>query len=207
MAEDRDERDRNQEREDAIWEQLVASFDREPSSLDTPPWPDAETLDDDAGTTGARTGGGQDEHAAAEPGPEDDAGPGDDGDAVDGDAGEQDPGDDGVNTTRSILVATGPVHWPRELGPRDFETADEEEHFVPPPPPPLPKLDTTTKFAWLAVLGGPLLLIVLVLLQQPIEWWAATLGIGGFLGGFGTLVARMKDRDDEEDDPDAGAVV
>jgi hypothetical protein len=37
-------------------------------------------------------------------------------------------------------------------------------------------------------------------------WWLSTLGIGGFLGGFATLVTRMKD-DDEDDDPGRGAVV
>ncbi|KOG86630.1 membrane protein, partial [Streptomyces varsoviensis] len=43
---------------------------------------------------------------------------------------------------------------------------------------------------------------------QELTWWITTLGVGGFLGGFATLVIRMKDSDDEEDDdPGRGAVV
>ncbi|MET9698267.1 hypothetical protein ABZY31_15255 [Streptomyces sp. NPDC006529] len=84
----------------------------------------------------------------------------------------------------------------------------DEGHFVPPEPPPLPSGDPTSRFAWLAVVGGPLLLLVAVLLQWEMTWWLTTLGIGGFLGGFATLVARMASGDDDEDDhPGRGAVV
>jgi hypothetical protein len=79
---------------------------------------------------------------------------------------------------------------------------------VPPEPPPLPEADTTTKFAWLAVLGGPLLLLAVLLFRIEWTWWIGTLGVGGFLGGFVTLVLRMGDgEDDEFDDPGRGAVV
>ncbi|MFD9377694.1 hypothetical protein ACFWBH_19480 [Streptomyces sp. NPDC059999] len=103
-------------------------------------------------------------------------------------------------------------------GPRDHslvESKDEEVtpedradegHFVP-PEPELPAADATSKFAWLAVVGGPVLLLVAVLLQWEMTWWLTTLGIGGFLGGFATLVARMSQDDDDEDDPGRGAVV
>ncbi|QCX76066.1 hypothetical protein C9F11_11935 [Streptomyces sp. YIM 121038] len=102
-------------------------------------------------------------------------------------------------------------------GPRDYAAAEasdddfdesDEGHFVPPEPPPLPDADVTAKFAWLAVLGGPLLLLLAVLLGWEMTWWLTTIGIGGFLGGFATLVARMKSGDEEEDDdPGRGAVV
>ncbi|MCP3817398.1 hypothetical protein NLX86_04360 [Streptomyces sp. A3M-1-3] len=101
-------------------------------------------------------------------------------------------------------------------GPRDHELAEPEDddldesdegHFVPPEPPPLPPADTTAKFAWLAVVGGPLLLLLAVLLGWNMTWWLTTLGIGGFLGGFATLVARMQHDDEEDDDPGRGAVV
>ncbi|NLU67669.1 hypothetical protein [Streptomyces sp. HNM0574] len=96
-------------------------------------------------------------------------------------------------------------------GPRDWQPEDDEDegHFEPPEPPPLPEADTTTKFAWLAALGGPLLLFACILTQQEMTWWIITLGLGGFLGGFATLVARMRDgRDDDDwDDPGRGAVV
>ncbi|MCX2967655.1 MULTISPECIES: hypothetical protein [Streptomyces] len=96
-------------------------------------------------------------------------------------------------------------------GPRDWEPAppsEDEDHFVPPEPPPLPRADTTTKFAWLAVLGGPALLLAAVLLQWDFTWWISTLGVGGFLGGFATLLTRLRDGDEDDwDDPGRGAVV
>ncbi|WP_405879241.1 hypothetical protein OG762_11645 [Streptomyces sp. NBC_01136] len=101
-------------------------------------------------------------------------------------------------------------------GPRDYQAPepteddfdeDDEGHFVPPEPPPLPAADTTAKFAWLAVIGGPILLLLDVLLGWDMTWWLATVGIGGFLGGFATLVARMKSDDEDEGDPGRGAVV
>ena len=79
---------------------------------------------------------------------------------------------------------------------------------MPPEPPPLPKADTTAKFAWLAVLGGPALLLLDAVVWREIAGWPAWVGITAFLGGFVTLVARMKDKDDDEpDDPMGGAVV
>lgn len=102
------------------------------------------------------------------------------------------------------------------VGPRDYTTPepaeedfeeDDEGHFVPPEPEPLPAADTTAKFAWLAVLGGPLLLLLAILLRWDMTWWLATIGIGGFLGGFATLVMRMRTDEDEDDDPGRGAVV
>ncbi|MFC9818818.1 hypothetical protein ACFWG6_15325 [Streptomyces erythrochromogenes] len=99
-------------------------------------------------------------------------------------------------------------------GPRDHSLAEpdddltpaDEGHFVQ-PEPELPPADTTAKFAWLAVVGGPVLLLLAVLLQWDMTWWLTTLGIGGFLGGFATLIARMQHGDEEDDDPGRGAVV
>ncbi|MFB8399360.1 hypothetical protein [Streptomyces yangpuensis] len=96
-------------------------------------------------------------------------------------------------------------HSPAEPDDDDLTPADEG-HFVQ-PEPELPPADTTAKFAWLAVVGGPVLLLLAVLLQWDMTWWLTTLGIGGFLGGFATLVARMQHGDDEDDDPGRGAVV
>ncbi|WP_405596650.1 hypothetical protein OG741_11095 [Streptomyces sp. NBC_01410] len=102
-------------------------------------------------------------------------------------------------------------------GPRDYQVAEpqdedlddgDEGHFVPPEPPPLPEADVTARFAWLAVVGGPVLMLIAVLLQWDMTWWLTTLCVGGFLGGFATLVARMSHGDDEDDDdPGRGAVV
>ncbi|MEU7486249.1 hypothetical protein [Streptomyces sp. NPDC042319] len=119
------------------------------------------------------------------------------------------PGGSGDRPGSFVVFAPG-------VGPRDWSAAessdddldeDDEGHFTPPEPPPLPQADVTTKFAWIALLGGPLLLILVLVFQQPVTWWITTLGIGGFLGGFVTLVARMKDDDDEDPRPGGGAVV
>jgi hypothetical protein len=106
--------------------------------------------------------------------------------------------------TRSIVI------HPVIAGPRNYELDDDEDdaHYVPPEPPPLPEADVTTKFAWIAVLGGPLLLIAYVLLQLEMQWWTILVGVGGFVGGFATLVARMRVGDEDDDDrPHGGAVV
>ncbi|MER7109580.1 hypothetical protein [Streptomyces sp. NPDC000229] len=101
-------------------------------------------------------------------------------------------------------------------GPRDYEVAEakdddldetDEGHFVPPEPPPLPEADATAKFAWLGVIGGPVLMLLAVILRWDMTWWLTTVCIGGFLGGFATLVGRMRTGDDEDDDPGRGAVV
>ncbi len=104
-------------------------------------------------------------------------------------------------------------------GPRDYEVAEpeqgdagdpddsEEGHFVPPEPPPLPEADVTAKFAWLAVVGGPVLMLLAVLLRWDMTWWLTTICVGGFLGGFATLVARMPQDDEDDGDPGRGAVV
>ncbi|GLW72950.1 hypothetical protein Kpho02_52490 [Kitasatospora phosalacinea] len=102
-----------------------------------------------------------------------------------------------------------PVPRPGD-GPRDYTPAEDEDegHFVPPEPPPLPEAEVTAKFAWLAVLGGPALLLFDAVVWHEVSGWPAWVGLLSFLGGFGTLVARMKDRDeDEPEDPHGGAVV
>ncbi|MEU6315205.1 hypothetical protein [Streptomyces sp. NPDC047014] len=144
--------------------------------------------------------------------PEREAGP--------GDAAEKDPAKDSAEDGpagpppalgSSVVFAPGVGM----AGPRDHSLAEpaeddpaiaEEGHFVQ-PEPELPPADTTAKFAWLAVVGGPVLLLLAVLLQWEMTWWLTTLGIGGFLGGFATLVARMSQDDEDDDDPGRGAVV
>ncbi|MFG3016900.1 hypothetical protein ACGFZB_41965 [Streptomyces cinerochromogenes] len=128
---------------------------------------------------------------------------------------ESDPGGGAGNSAARPLG--GSVSFAPGVGPRDYSVAepsdddfdeDDEGHFVPPEPPPLPTADTTARFAWLGVVGGPVLLLLAVLLGWDMTWWLATLGIGGFLGGFVTLVARMRTDDEEDDgDPGRGAVV
>ncbi|MEU0911697.1 hypothetical protein ACH4KU_00930 [Streptomyces althioticus] len=110
----------------------------------------------------------------------------------------------------------GSVAFAPGVGPRDYsvpEPAEEdldesdEGHFVPPEPPPLPEADATSRFAWLGVLGAPVLLLLAILLGWEMTWWLTTACIGGFLGGALTLVMRMRTDDEDDEDPGRGAVV
>lgn len=180
--------------EEEVWAKLVAAYDEEPGP-GAAPWPEAESLPSPNGRADAEGDAAPADRDGDEPTREDRDGVGD----------EAEPPASALppETTRVVI-------HPVIRGPRDYQLPeyDEEGHFEPPEPPPLPQTDVTTKFAWLAVLGGPLLVFAFILLQQELPWWAVTIGIGGFLGGFGTLVARMRPGDEEDDDlPGGGAVV
>ncbi|MCP9946146.1 hypothetical protein LUX12_17190 [Streptomyces somaliensis] len=166
--------------EEAAWAAIVAAYGDEPSD---PP-------------------GAEPPRPAEDPAPPE-GGPGDGGD------GPRDGGRDAAKGGGPVLggsVVFAPGVGPR--GPRDYEPADEDEgHFVPPEPPPLPESDPAVRFGWLGVVGGPVLMLLAVLLGWDMTWWLTTVCVGGFLGGFATLVARMRPGDDEEDDPGRGAVV
>jgi hypothetical protein len=187
--------------EEAAWAAIVEGYGEEPA--DPPGAKPFKSVEDLALLEGDLNRTPKDDRAAeAKTDPEDP------------DAGDVGPDADKPALGSSITFAPGIG------GPRDYQVADakdddldesdegDEGHFVPPEPPPLPESDVTAKFAWLAVVGGPVLMLVAVLLQWNMTWWLTTLCVGGFLGGFGTLVARMSHGDDEDDDdPGRGAVV
>ena len=78
-----------------------------------------------------------------------------------------------------------------------------DEGYEPPAPPPIPRpSDAIGHFSWAAVVAGPLLVITANLLAW--DRWMSGLGVVITVGGFVSLVARMKD---ERDDDDNGAVV
>ena len=77
---------------------------------------------------------------------------------------------------------------PPELAP---QSAWVEERFVPPPPPPLPRLPVDRLLAWSGVFLSPLILLVATVLQLDLPTIVSYLLVGGFLGGFGYLVANM----------------
>ncbi|MFC4497513.1 hypothetical protein ACFPA8_25615 [Streptomyces ovatisporus] len=178
--------------EAAAWEQIVAGYGEAPEAGDLAPAGDAGGDARTAARPTSNAGSG--------------TGPGSDGEG---------DGDEGGKAVRSFTVysaGAGPRDWTAPAADDEDGSGsadDDEGHFVPPEPPPLPRTDPTTKFAWLGVLGGPLLLIFTILFQQELTWWITTLGVGGFLGGFATLVARMRDGSEEDDwdDPGRGAVV
>nr|WP_145484934.1 MULTISPECIES: hypothetical protein [Streptomyces] len=205
--EDREDREDRQDREpeesglrfdeDAAWRAIVAGYGEEPpdppGSKPFKPVEDLALLEKDALLERLEK-----DTAAHE---------GDDGKKGDGKKKKEEP--------RPARPLGSSISFAPGVGPRDHRAPgaseddfdeDDEGHFVPPEPPPLDTGDTTSKFAWLGVVGGPVLLLLAVLLGWDMTWWLTTLGIGGFLGGFATLVARMR-TDEDDDDPGRGAVV
>ncbi|KUO22954.1 hypothetical protein [Streptomyces dysideae] len=213
--ENREDRDREPEEqsvpfdEDAAWDAIVAGYGDEP-----PDPPGAKPFKSVEDLALLETGTNDDE-PASKADKTDRASNADEEEAKDtadgtGDADEK-PGKPASAKPLGSSIAFAPGVGPRDYTPSepaedDFDE-DDEGHFVPPEPPPLPEADPTAKFAWLAVVGGPVLLLLAVLLGWDMTWWLATLGVGGFLGGFATLVMRMRTDDEDDDDPGRGAVV
>jgi hypothetical protein len=167
---------------DAVDEQfrsIIAGFD-EPSAQTPGRWPAAEDTDSDhpgpAGPAPAEPATGP--ATASQPGP-----------------------------------AQTYLHWEDALRPAESTAggrqrgsdADAEEHYVPPPPAPMPHASAGVRFAWLAAIGGPAVLIAAVLFNWELENWELLLAVVAFLGGFVALVAQLGN--DRDDDPDDGAVV
>lgn len=169
--------------DDLTWAQIVAGFDQ-PTTGAVNPWPAHEDLDFSPSGDASR-----DETPSSEP----TASPGSAGDLkgwlAQRDATSSYEGVDGASESRSA------------------ERHDDADRFVPEPPPPLPKLEPYKQLAWVAVLGGPLLLLIGVLFSLVLPAWLSILAVGGFVGGFVTLIATMDDDDDDEWNSDNGAVV
>ncbi|MFG1999911.1 hypothetical protein ACGFNU_12260 [Spirillospora sp. NPDC048911] len=116
---------------------------------------------------------------------------------------EPEPADEGDDRTGRLPRARV-IKSADEEEEEEFPEADDDGHYVPPPPPPLPSADPLTKGAWIALIGGPVYLLITVVLNWEVPGWAAFLAVAAFIGGFVTLVLRMGD---EPRDPDDGAVV
>jgi hypothetical protein len=102
------------------------------------------------------------------------------------------------STTDSTADLIGPEPAPLAPTPRSWAPAEPpEEHFVPPPVGPGPPLHPLTKAAWLATIGGPLVLLTIVLTGWDAPSWAIWGCTVAFVAGFVTLVARMHGHDDE----------
>ena len=85
------------------------------------------------------------------------------------------------------------------------EVQVDDDRFVPPEPLPIAPGDFVTSLAWVAVLGGPLVLIIAALAWRGIPGELVLAAVVAFIGGFVTLVARLPR--ERPDDPDDGAVV
>lgn len=82
---------------------------------------------------------------------------------------------------------------------------EEAEGFVPPEPPPIPRGDLVSRLAWSGLILGPAFLLTSAMFWRSAPQLLVVAAVGGFVGGFVTLVWRMpKHRDDNDDD---GAVV
>jgi hypothetical protein len=69
---------------------------------------------------------------------------------------------------------------------------DPDEHFVPPPAPPIPRPEPRRLLAWSGMLLAPMLALLLLVLGS-LPTYASFLLFSWFVGGFGYLVATMKD--------------
>ncbi len=99
-----------------------------------------------------------------------------------------------------------PLHRPAEPAYAESDLVDEE-HYVPPPPPPIPQPHPVTRWAVLALAVGFAVLVLPALLGDPVGPGTALLAVLAVLGGFATLVARMRDAPPTDSGPDDGAVV
>lgn len=163
--------------DEAVWLDLVARFDAPAPADEAPPWPDRE---DYAGPVRVTPG---------TPSPE----------ALPGAL----PGEPPTNPTGlpGLPVLGGVPAMPDQpspgrvagQGPRDSGPVSDpaDEHYVPPEPPPLPRLDPVTKFAWVALFGGPLYLLISTAVGATISGLEAFLAVAAFVGGFVILVLRM----------------
>jgi hypothetical protein len=95
------------------------------------------------------------------------------------------------------------------LGPPPPSPAEAylDEHFVPEPPPPLPRPAVATFWALVGLVGGLLVLVLAGILQWQLDPVVQTAAGFGILGGFATLIWRMREAPDDDDDGDDGAVV
>jgi hypothetical protein len=111
-----------------------------------------------------------------------------------------------IDVPAGLIVGDGPDGEEEADNPPPRRADDPHDHFIPPEPPRGPRLDWISRIAWLGLIGGPLLLIAAAVLDFG-TGRITTLAVIGFIGGFLTLVIRMKDRLPPDDTPDDGAVV
>jgi hypothetical protein len=84
---------------------------------------------------------------------------------------------------------------------------DDDDHFVPPDPPWQPLDHPVTRYGWIALLGGCLLLLIPALIGATLSTGWLLIAVAAIAGGFITLIMRMKDSPPTDSGPDDGAVV
>jgi hypothetical protein len=178
---------------DAEWARIVAGYHAE-IAAGTPPWPAAEDIGTDEAADKLPSPGG----TPSRPGPD-----------------GSDPGSTAVRPLPSAADISGISVGSRADEPSLLDGLDTfgadlpddpEAGYTPPPPPPLPPVSKFAVAGVLAIIVGFALFLFPTML--PIDRNLATLaGFAGILVGFVTLIWRLRPGDEEEDDPDDGAVV
>lgn len=84
---------------------------------------------------------------------------------------------------------------------------DDTDHFVPPDPGPLGLPEPRRLAAWIGLIGGPLVMLLLLIFGVDTPPWVGLLLALCFVGGFVTLVATMRPRNDDPWDGNGGAVI
>jgi hypothetical protein len=163
--------------EEAAWRDLVARFDAQADmEPDLAPWPSREDLPDTPTPAADQVTSTDQPSEGPSEGP----------------TGAFLPAD----RTRVIRYAGDP---------RSYSPPEEDETYVPVPLPPPTRPDAIAKAAWVALIGGPLYLLIGTFLHWTISAVEAFAAVAAFVGGFVTLVIKLGDRD--RDDDDDGAVV
>ncbi|MHB8452397.1 MAG: hypothetical protein ACYDAQ_18390 [Mycobacteriales bacterium] len=115
------------------------------------------------------------------------------------------------DTARSDAIRPEPGPPPAPAPPpgigSDLFDLDTVEHFEPPEPEPIPRPGAATRWALAALLGGIALLFAPAVDGGSSSTGVQALAIAAIFGAVTSLVWRMHERDDDDDDPGDGAVV
>jgi hypothetical protein len=88
---------------------------------------------------------------------------------------------------------------PLAEAPEVFHVELYDEQFVPPPLPPPPVIRPERKVAWVGLIGSPVLLVVLSLIEYSLPGVLTGGLVVAFLASFGYLVATMEPHDPDDD--------
>jgi hypothetical protein len=76
---------------------------------------------------------------------------------------------------------------------------DDDESFTPPPLPPPPVISPERRLAWVGLVGSPVLLTLLNLLDYSVPGLLTAGLIVACIASFGYLIATMAPRDPDDD--------
>jgi hypothetical protein len=96
-------------------------------------------------------------------------------------------------------AAPGAPEVPSAEAPEVFHIELYDEQFVPPPLPPPPVIRPERKVAWVGLVGSPVLLVVLSMIDYSLPAVLTGGLVVAFLASFGYLVATMEPHDPDDD--------